>query len=86
MHSSNRLLSICNFFLTESSIPIDCSEEAAARANGVRHPSAHYVCAGGAGINCLDAASMLCDFKPDCPDATDEQDEICRKSSSIFDY
>ncbi len=63
----------------ESSIPIDCSEEQAARASGRRHPSAHYVCAGGAGVPCLDAASMLCDLKPDCPDGTDEEDDICGK-------
>jgi len=64
----------------ESSVPIDCSEEEAAREEGTLLASEHYVCPGGQGVACLDAASVLCDLNPDCPGAADEHEKgICGK-------
>ncbi len=52
---------------SESSIPIDCTKS----------PGRNYNCPGGVGSPCLDGPSMLCDLKPDCPNAGDEKEPIC---------
>ena len=65
--------------LSENSLPVDCSAASEARSQGRYLPSEYYVCPDGQGVACQDAASMLCDFKHDCPGGQDEMEDVCSK-------
>ena len=56
-------------------------------AAGRPHANEFYVCSDGQGVPCMDAASVLCDHRPDCPAAQDEKDNVCgRINIYIFCY
>ena len=68
-------------FLTEHSVPIDCTAETRALTeSNLVLKSPRYACPSGEGLpNCFPSASVLCDFKANCPSAEDELEKDCGK-------